>query len=475
MNICPLSASSFIVHRLSFIVLRSSAANSVLVASVFQDHSLSFFTMKKIAVLPALLFCFSAFSQTLFVDTMQYAPADLVMDFFDGTCVDVSSVEYLGEPKQLAFFEGSQSGLGVNAGILFTTGDSQGAVGPNNQDGSSTGYGNSTPDSLLGSITIGSLFDRSMLHLSIVPHTDSIGFQYVFASEEYCEYVNTQFNDAFGFWIKGPGASNPDGSPRNIALVPGTNTPVTINNVNFDLNSAFYVNNTPSTGILCNMPPSPQTPVMDAVQFDGLLTVLTASAAVVPDETYEVWIAISDVGDGAWDSGIFLSVESLCGDSLLSPVAGFNIQVDGNTVNFANATKYATAWNWDFGDGASSTERYPAHTYSDLNQSYTVRLIATNWCCSDTSYFTVGASAVAEAQAPKFSVYPTQFSDELVIEPADADLSGEITLADISGQTLLRRSFSGKTVLRTESLPQGVYFLNVQVSGKKTVVQKLVK
>ena len=445
------------------------------VHGIYYSLPITTYAMKKNAFLPLLFLAHFASTQTLFVDTMQYAPADLVMDFFDGTCVEVSSVEFLGQPRQLAFFEGSQSGLGVNAGILFTTGEAQVAVGPNDKDAASNGFGIATPDALMESIIGGTPFDRSMLHLSIVPHTDSIGFQYVFASEEYCEYVNTQFNDAFGFWIKGPGASNPDGSPRNIALVPGTTTPVTINNVNFASNSAYYINNTPDSGNLCGLPPTPPTITMDAVQFDGLLTVLTASATVVPDETYEVWIGIADVSDGVWDSGIFLSVESLCGDSLLSPVAGFNIQIDGSTVNFANATKYATAWNWDFGDGEISTERYPAHTYANLNQQYTVRLIATNWCCSDTSYLTVGASGIQEEETPKFNIYPTQFSDELVIDPADANLSGEMVLSDISGQTLLRRSFSGKTILRTEALPKGVYFLHVQALGKHTLTQKLVK
>lgn len=416
-----------------------------------------------------------ASAQSLFVDTVQYAPADIVMDFFNGTCVDVTSVQFSGQPKQLAFFEGSQSGLGLNAGILFATGEAKVAVGPNNNDGATAGFGISTPDSLLESIAFGALFDQSMLHLSIVPHTDSIGFKYIFASEEYCEYVNTQFNDAFGFWIKGPGASNPDGSPRNIALVPGTNIPVTINNVNYLSNAAYYVNNTPATGNLCGQFPTPPTQAMDAVQYDGFLSVLTANAVVVPEETYEVWIGIADVGDGVWDSGIFLSVESLCGDSLLSPVAGFNTNVDGTTVGFDNTTKYATAWNWDFGDGNTSTERYPTHTYANLNQSYTVRLIGTNWCCADTTYLTVGASATNEQEAPKLNIYPTQFSDELVIDPADASLAGELVLTDITGQAILRRSFSGRTVLRTETLPKGIYLLNVHVSGKKSVTQKLIK
>jgi PKD repeat protein len=427
------------------------------------------------AIVPLFFLSHFASAQSLFVDNMQYSPDEIVMDFFNGSCVEVTSVEYFGQAKQLTFFEGSQSGLGVNAGILFATGEAEIAVGPNNFAGASAGFGINTPDTLLESITTGVIFDRSMLHLSIVPHTDSIGFKYVFASEEYCEYVNTQFNDAFGFWIKGPGASNPDGSARNIALVPGTLTPVNINNVNYLINTAYYIDNIPDTVNLCGQPPTPPTPMKDAVQFDGVLTVLTASAIVVPEETYEIWIGIGDVGDGVWDSGIFLSLESLCGDSLLSPVAGFNTTVNGTTVNFANGTKYATSWNWDFGDGVLSNERYPSHTYTNLNQQYTVRLIATNWCCSDTSFATIGLSAIQEKEDLIFNIYPTQFSDELIIDPADANLSGEFALSDISGQVILRQSFSGKTVLRTAAIPKGVYFLNINVSDHKPVVKKLVK
>lgn len=431
--------------------------------------------MKQLIYLPLFLLTQVVLAQTLFVDDMQYPPEDIVMDFFNGTCVDVSTVDYFGQPLQMTFFEGSQSGLGLNAGILFATGEATVAVGPNDNDGQQHGFGISTPDPLLESITTGSTFDLSMLHLTIVPHTDSIGFKYVFASEEYCEYVNSQFNDAFGFWIQGPGASNPDGSPRNIALIPGSTTPVAINNVNHLLNTDFYINNTPLTGNHCGLDPVPPTPTMDALQFDGLLTVLTASAVVVPDATYEVWIGIADVGDGAWDSGIFLSVESLCGDSLLSPVAGFNTNVDGTSVTFGNETKYATSWNWDFGDGTVSNERYPTHTYANLNQQYSVQLVASNWCCSDTSYLTIGTSAVAEGEVPTLDIYPTQFSDELVIDPSDPSLSGELILTDVSGQSILRRTFFGKTILRTETLPNGIYFLNINALGKKTQVKKVVK
>ncbi|OOP55722.1 MAG: hypothetical protein AYP45_13160 [Candidatus Brocadia carolinensis] len=59
-----------------------------------------------------------------------------------------------------------------------------------------------------------------------------MAFQYVFASEEYNEFVGAGFNDVFGFFVDGV----------NIALIPSTTMPVAIDNVNLSNNSAFYIN-----------------------------------------------------------------------------------------------------------------------------------------------------------------------------------------------------------------------------------------
>ncbi len=428
--------------------------------------SLALFALALLATLPS--------RAQLFIDFN--APDTLVMDFFNGTCVDVSNITFYGQPGQAAFFEGSLTGIGVNAGILLTTGDAQVAFGPNAQDDASAGYGNGTSDLDLSALAGGSaVFDKARLHFTIVPHTDSVGFKFVFASEEYCEYVGSQFNDAFGFWIKGPGISGPFNGAANIALVPGTQEYVTINNVNHLKNTAYYVHNTVSTGNNCDNIPPASGPAVNFIQFDGMTTVLTASSHVMRDSTYEVWIATADMGDGIYDSGIFLSVESLCGDSLLDPVTNFSVVPSGNTVRFANHTRYATAWHWDFGDGSTSTERFPEHNYTDLSQQYTVRLIATNYCCADTSYSLVGTSPVAELLPAEFKIYPTQMQEQLTVEPSDLALTGSLSLTDLSGKILLRQPFSGKTVVITSHLPKGAYLLNIESSDGRRLIQKLVK
>ena len=68
-------------------------------------------------------------------------------------------------------------------------------------------------------------------------------FNYVFASEEYLEYVGS-INDAFGFFLSGPNPAGGNYVNVNLAIVPGTaNTPVTIDNVNDATNSNYYIDN----------------------------------------------------------------------------------------------------------------------------------------------------------------------------------------------------------------------------------------
>ena len=120
-------------------------------------------------------------------------------------------------------------------------------------------------------------------------------FKYVFASEEYPEYVGSEFNDIFAFFISGPGIPG----TQNIGLIPNTNQPVAINNVNAGSFQNFFVNN--GNGISGGG---------STVQFDGFTRPFIAEATVVPCQTYTITMAIADVGDGIYDSAVFLEAQS---------------------------------------------------------------------------------------------------------------------------------------------------------------------
>jgi gliding motility-associated-like protein len=153
--------------------------------------------------------------------------------------------------------------------------------------------------------------------ISFIPNADTLRFRYCFGSEEYPEYACSQFNDVFGFFIQGPGYP----TFTNIAKVPGTNLPVSINTIHPanpayapcpPFNVQYYRDNNNAA----------QQPV-----YDGFTTVLTAMAVVTPCQQYTIKLAIADVGDSAYDSGVFLEAKSFGTGSLR--VAATSTSPDG--------------------------------------------------------------------------------------------------------------------------------------------------
>ena len=135
-------------------------------------------------------------------------------------------------------YYGTKSNIGISEGVLLTTGWVGFAVGPNTKDDISfaaLAAGDPDLQQLVNALT----FDAAVLQFDFVPYQDSVTFEYVFGSDEYTEYVGSPYNDVFAFFISGPGIAG----KQNIALIPGTSTPVSINNVNHIFNTQYYVNN----------------------------------------------------------------------------------------------------------------------------------------------------------------------------------------------------------------------------------------
>lgn len=259
---------------------------------------------------------------------------DLIKDvLIGGNCFDVTNVTFIGQGGQIGTFSQGTTNIGFDNGMIMATGDCSVAVGPNDSDNASAGYGNSSGDADLTQLSgSGSLFDLAAIEFDFTPTQTPLTFEYVFGSEEYCEYVGSQFNDAFGFFISGPGISGPfGGGAANIASL-GPGNYVTINNVNHISNSGLYNNNQPSTsGNLCGQAPS-NKPAVNEVQFDGFTKKLTAVAPVIPCSTYHIKLKISDVGDGVWDSGVFIKAGSFDGGGNASAEWLVNDQPDINEV-----------------------------------------------------------------------------------------------------------------------------------------------
>lgn len=238
-----------------------------------------------------------------------------------GGGVTISNVQFNGGSaavvnEQVGSFTDPSSFVGLGGGLIMGSGDVSMAAQANTGGGSGMGgSGNMGSDTDLASITVNQIWDEAVIEFDFVPDGDTIKFNYVFASEEYDEYVCGTVNDAFGFFLTGVNPAGGLYAAQNIALIPDplnpgqyTTTPVSINTVNngtagtfgtlatceaIDLNFADYnIYYTANGG--------------NNYEYDGKTVVLEAKAAVVCGDTYHIKLAIGDGGDGAYDSGVFL-------------------------------------------------------------------------------------------------------------------------------------------------------------------------
>ncbi len=280
-------------------------------------------------------FCFftltcSVFSQLQVVSASlpPYTPEVLVSNFMTGAGINVIDITYVGDSIAAGYFKNGTNSIGLDRGLLLTsgraatTGSSFGADSEGSDFADNMNMGTNEPN-LQALIFNNVVYDASYYKITFQSYNDSIRFKYVFSSEEYPEFVCSEFNDIFGFFIQGPGYP----TPTNIALIPGTNLPVSINNVHPSnplnepcppLNAQFYNDNNTS-----NIQPT----------YDGYLTPFLAEAAVVPCETYTMIIAIADVGDASFDSGVFIEGGSFGSTNFITSSfgAGSNILPEQST------------------------------------------------------------------------------------------------------------------------------------------------
>ncbi|MEO1259596.1 MAG: choice-of-anchor L domain-containing protein [Bacteroidota bacterium] len=260
-----------------------------------------------------------------------FSPTQLVRDIFvNGDCQNVSNVERIGNLASVGYFAGGQPIFGFDEGIIISSGDITLAEGPNEtiQAGASFGDGSGDPD--IDLFITNPAFDVAGIEFDFVPVGEQVTFNYVFASEEYCEFVGSIFNDVFGFFVSGPGINGPySNNSINVALLPNSSEFVSINTVNHLDNTNLYVRNEiEEDAAQCSLPFVQA--FQNLIQYDGMTVPLTATIDVIPCETYHIRLVVADVGDDQLDSGVFLEMESfdLTGDvDVSAEVPGSDDQV----------------------------------------------------------------------------------------------------------------------------------------------------
>lgn len=259
-------------------------------------------------------------TKDFYIDQTSYSEDELISEVLLSSSVATSNVEVIGDSISIGYFSGSIANTGYGDGIIMSTGHAASAVGPNESTSTSTTTtGGSDPD--LDALIPGFIVnDAVIIEFDFVANDNHMLFEYIFASEEFHEFVNSSYNDVFGFFLSGPGINGPYSNDAiNIALLPNGDV-VTIDNTFND--SSYYIGSTDNNNEL-------GLAYDNDMEYDGATIPLTAEVTLWQGETYHIKLAIGDAGDSSYDSAVFLKGSSFNTGSIATGKVYYDINQDG--------------------------------------------------------------------------------------------------------------------------------------------------
>ncbi len=306
----------------------------------------------------------------------------------------INNISFSGDPTSVGYFYNAYfSGFSKPVGLIMTTGKAADADKANvcgsSQNASTDNNGVENDPDLYDVGGVGS-HDGCIIEFDFRPTSDTVSFNYVFASEEYHEYVNGGVNDAFGFFLSGSNIAGPyTNDAINIAIIPNTSTPVSINTVNFGSggntctgkpggcsNCTYFKDNSQDSD-----------PAFGQFVYDGLTTNLAAKNETEQCVWYHIKLAIGDGGDGLWDSGVLLEAGSFDPGNVVENTAYTHPTIDSvlyESCNNHDAVLY-------FAIGSPRTDPYiiPYQVLGSATENFDYTLINTGH--EDTIYIEAGA------------------------------------------------------------------------------------
>lgn len=303
--------------------------------------------MKRTLLLITLLFSLLNYAQNISVDSQTYSPQQLIEDILiDSDCIEnvivtnVSGGNFNGSDQSYGYFDASGTAFPFESGVVLSTGRLQNVEGPNNtlsDDDASNWEGDLDLENALNET---GTINATILEFDFTAVASQISFRYIFASEEYQENnSNTcRFSDLFGFLIRPAVGQN---QYENIAVVPDTFTPVKVTTVTPGVPGSCPPQNETYFGSF-NGPNAP-------INFNGQTTILTATANVIPNETYHVKLVIADEQNYRYDSAVFLEAGSFQLSTDLGPnrlIATANALCDGEVLELNASQPGQNSYDW---------------------------------------------------------------------------------------------------------------------------------
>lgn len=264
-----------------------------------------------------LFMCFFSIgmkAQNIVVDASK-TPEELVKNILiNSSCINIGTVNASGNPsntgQSYAYFNSGTSSFPFTGGIVLSTSASKHAAGPFIQANSEGFTNNNWPGDPDLNQALNNTQSRqaTVLEFDFLALTNSISFNYVFASNEYQTYYPCVYSDGFAFLIKEANTTDPY---QNLAVLPNTTIPVSSTTVHPKINPVFInattypgcdpLNENFFNGYNTNTSP---------INYAGQTVVMNAHAEVVPNKTYHLKLVIADDPTGQYNSAVFIEAGS---------------------------------------------------------------------------------------------------------------------------------------------------------------------
>ncbi|WP_033958853.1 T9SS type B sorting domain-containing protein [Psychroserpens jangbogonensis] len=337
--------------------------------------------MYRILLLTCFLVSLTSLGQNIQVDSQTYTAQQLIEDILiDSDCIEnvvVTNVvggDFNNTDQSFGYFDAAGSTFPFQSGIVLSTGRLSNVPGPNTSISDDDAPGWSGDSDLEFALNESNTINATILEFDFTSIASQVSFRYLFASEEYQEGSSStcQYSDLFGFLIR------PIGEQQftNIALVPNTQTPVKVTTVHpqipngCDAENEFYFESWNSS----NAP----------INFNGQTKVLTATADVIPNQTYRVKLVIADEQNYRYDSAVFLEAGSFQLSTNLGPnrlLATQNGLCEDETLVLDASQANSNSFKWFKDDVELISETNATYTVTDSG-TYNIEVMLVNNCIS---------------------------------------------------------------------------------------------
>ncbi|WP_426429682.1 choice-of-anchor L domain-containing protein [Winogradskyella sp. HB-48] len=303
--------------------------------------------MKKIFGSIVFFISLFTYSQNFVVDSQSYTPQQLIEDILiDSNCitnVNVTNIvggNFNSADQSYGYFDATGTNFPFESGVVLSTGRLANVPGPNDNLSDDDAPNWQGDIDLENALNESNTYNATILEFDFTAVAPQVSFRYLFASEEYQENNpnSCEFSDLFGFLIRPTTGQN---QYENIALVPDTNTPVKATTV--------------TPGVPGSCPPQNEiyfgsyNGINSPINFNGQTAVLTATANVIPNQSYHVKLVIADEQNYRYDSAVFLEAGSFQLSTDLGPnrlIATGNALCEGETLELNANNPSVSSYRW---------------------------------------------------------------------------------------------------------------------------------